>query len=221
MVAIDVQIFGLGPMTAGLVLTPIVIFEAWMARRRAARSPALVCAAEVVRTARDPALASLARSLVGAAIVRFSSGPDTSGPLACAVRFRGARGWTAELDAGDQDLLFVTRSPTAEYQAAGTFAAPGYRGVSLRLVPAPSRTQARGRPLLADSQLQLELQDAGDGAWRPVCALQLRGVLDIDPSQLTMSAAHAGRGITVDGPLRRLQGMFHTVGQVLRRRARA
>ncbi|HEY0138389.1 MAG TPA: hypothetical protein VGB85_30095, partial [Nannocystis sp.] len=102
----------------GKALAPVAAAAARGRKGRALHARGTVCAAEVMAGAEDPELAPLAQRLAGAAIVRMSGAlwrhatlPEM---LGCAMRLRGPRTLTPEVDPQDQDILFATaRAPWA------------------------------------------------------------------------------------------------------------
>jgi len=228
----------------GAVLAPVVAAVARARGGRALHPKGTVCAAEVVAAAEDPLLAAVAQRLAGGAIVRMSGSlwrrADLPEMLGCAVRFRGPRTLTPEVDPEDQDLLFATaRAPWAiglamfttdrhdylhnVYYTIGRLEVAELGQVELRLVPLPMVApvgHARGARLRSamesgHARLRLELRRLG-GSWQTLCELRLRGVLKIDARALCYSPYQTGQGLVPRGFLHALRGPSYAAGQTPR-----
>ena len=233
----------------GALLAPIAAVGARLRGGRVLHPAGTVCAAEVLAVADEPALVDLAQRLAGAAIVRLSGSTwKREGPpelLGCALRLRGDRPLTPEVDPRDQDLLFATmRSPWAlplamlttarhdylenVYYSVGCLDAGALGAVELRLVPqlravAPGAVDgdSRGERLAAaiadgHARLRLELRGGGHGRWRALCELRLRGRLELDAAALCFSPYQTGQDLRPRGFLHAMRGPTYAAGQAPR-----
>ena len=228
----------------GALLAPLAAGTAKLRGGRALHPAGTVCAAEVIAAAEHPALAELAKRLAGGAIVRLSGAlwrhPGGPEMLGCAIRFRGPRTLSVEVDPADQDLLFATARAawtialatfTTDagdylhnvYYPLGRLDAGELGSVELRLVPLPlvaARGGSRRDRLVAameagQARLRLELRRAG-GAWQVLCELRLRGRLAIDKHALCFSPVHTGQGLEPRGFLHALRKPTYAAGQAPR-----
>ena len=228
----------------GWVLAPLAAAVARARGGRALHPKGTVCAAEVTAAAEDPVLVPLAHRLAGAAVVRMSGAvwrkADLPEMLGCAVRFRGSRALTPEVDPEDQDVMFATaRAPWAVglamlttdrhdylqnvYYTLGRLEVPELGLVELRLVPLPQVTRARGgrgerlRAAMeaGEARMRLELRRGG-GGWQVLCELRLRGRLQLDVRELAFSPDQNGQELRPRGFLNAVRGPIYPVSQAPR-----
>jgi hypothetical protein len=237
----------LGRAIGGL-LAPIA-FEASLFRgARVFHPDGVVYRADVMPLATEGALADLARSLEGPAIVRFSGATrrkngrrDPRDILGAAVRFH-ADGIAATARA--QDLLTATfrtiwQLPFAmlttnprdflgnDYYAVLPFRARGLAGrVKLRLVPrradlaGADRRERLERAVAAGmATLQLEARVRGE-RWEPVAEITLREAYPGDPRELAFNPFRAGAGIEPVGFLQAVRAAVYPASQLGRALAR-
>lgn len=231
----------------GGVLAPVAAAVARARGGRALHPQGTVCAAEVVAAAEDPELVVLARRLAGGAIVRMSGSlwrrADLPEMLGCAVRFRGPRTLTPEVDPEDQDILFATaRAPWAiplamlttahhdylhnVYYTIGRLEVAEIGQVELRLVPlaiaAPEEANrgARLRSAMESGHARMRLELRGVGgmhrSWRPLCDLRLRGPLKIEAGALCFSPFQTGQDLVPRGFLHAIRGPSYAAAQAPR-----
>ena len=231
----------------GVVVAPGAAAVARTRGGRALHPKGTVCAAEVVAAAEDPELVPLARRLAGGAIVRMSGSlwrrADLPEMLGCAVRFRGPRTLTPEVDPEDQDVLFATARAawaiplamltTAHhdylhnvYYTIGRLDVPEVGQVELRLVPlsiaapdgASRGVRLRSAMESGHARLRLELRGLGEmqRSWRPLCDLRLRGPLKIEARALCFSPFQTGQALLPRGFLHAIRGPSYAAAQAPR-----
>ena len=231
----------------GAALAPVAAVMAKARGGRALHPRGTVCAAEVVAAAEDPVLVVLAHRLAGGAVVRMSGSlwrrADLPEMLGCAMRLRGPRTLTPEVDPQDQDILFATaRAPWAVPLAMLTTAHHDYLQnvyytigrmedaelgrLELRLVPLPIVAPAgaqRGARLRSameagHARLRLELRRLGGmrGSWQPLCEVRLRGPLNMDTRALKFSPYQNGQGLVPRGFLHAMRESIYAAAQAPR-----
>ena len=230
----------------GVEVAPVAAAVARTRGGRALHPKGTVCAAEVVAAAEDPELVPLARRLAGGAIVRMSGSlwrrADLPEMLGCAVRFRGPRTLTPEVDPEDQDVLFATARAawaiplamltTAHhdylhnvYYTIGRLEVAEVGQVELRLVPLPIAAPdsagrgARLRSAMESGHARLRLELRGPGmqrSWRPLCDLRLRGPLKIEARALCFSPFQTGQALLPRGFLHAIRGPSYAAAQAPR-----
>ena len=224
----------------GALLAPVAALVAKVRGGRALHPAGTVCAAEVIAAAEDPTLAELAQRLAGGAIVRLSGAlwrhPGGPEMLGCALRLRGPRTLTPEVDPADQDLLFATaRAPWSialatfttdprdylrnVYYTIGRLEVAELGQVELRLVPLPlaappgETRRERLEAAMEAGQARLRLEVRGRDRWQVLCEVRLRGRLAIDSAALCFSPYQNGLGLEPRGILHAMRGPTYAAGQ--------